>query len=367
METVSVFTDTYLPTVNGVTYTVKMWRDRWVQRGGEMPIVYPDTNDYRPAAGEAPVPSFSLPFYEGFRVGLPAIPASLPETDVVHVHGPFSVGFAGLRMARRDDLPVVASYHTPLGEYTRYLAPHPRLASAFRRVGEWWERTFLEHTDVILAPSEATKEYINGRIQPHTPIKVLSNGVDTERFQPTGPEQFLQEHDVSAEKPLIGYTGRHGHEKRLHELIDAAAGFDATLVLGGDGPARKSLEQRAAARDVDVQFLGFLDRDELPAFYSSLDVFALPSTVETEGLVALEAMACGTPVVGARNLALKETITDGETGYHFESGNIKDFRRALQNALDDDDGLHEACLEHRKSISVERTVDKLEQLYDSLQ
>ncbi len=77
---------------------------------------------------------------------------------------------------------------------------------------------------------------------------------------------------------------------------------------------------------MDVRFLGFLERDELAAFYSALDVFAFPSPVETQGLVALEANACGTPVVGANAGALSNTIVAGETGYHFESGDIEGIR-----------------------------------------
>lgn len=365
MESVSVFTDTYLPTVNGVTYTIATWREEWLDRGGRMPVVYPHAQAYTAKKDEHPVRSLPLPFYDEYHVGLPYVPEHVSDTDIVHVHGPFSIGIAGLRAARRHDLPIVASYHTPLSEYTGYLAPRP-FTRLLRGISTWWERTFLDHADVVLAPSTSTRNYLQNQLKTNTNVQVLSNGIDTDMFHPVDPERFINDHNLPTDTPLIGYTGRHGYEKRLHELIDAAAGLDATLVLAGDGPAREDLEQRAADKDVDARFLGFLDREQLSAFYSALDVFAHPSRVETEGLVAREAIACGTPVVGANRLALQETIDDGATGYHFTAGDVRDLRETLQTALQHRDDLRETCLDRRELFGVVETVDRLEELYSSL-
>jgi hypothetical protein len=92
---VAAFTDTYLPTVNGVTYTVKTWRDRWTDRGGRMDVVYPDS-EYDPATDEHPVSSVPFPFYDGFRVGLPQVPEAVDDADLVHAHTPFGIGIGGL-------------------------------------------------------------------------------------------------------------------------------------------------------------------------------------------------------------------------------------------------------------------------------
>jgi glycosyltransferase involved in cell wall biosynthesis len=143
--------------------------------------------------------------------------------------------------------------------------------------------------------------------------------------------------------------------------------MDVTVLFGGDGPARESLEAQARAVDADVRFLGFLDRAELPAFYSALDVFAFPSPVETQGLVALEANACGTPVVGADAGALSNTVDDGETGYHFESGDVSGFRAAIERALDERERLRETCLARREAVSVERAVEKLADVYAAVE
>ncbi|MFB6267801.1 MAG: glycosyltransferase, partial [Halodesulfurarchaeum sp.] len=291
---VAAFTDTYLPTVNGVTYTISAWRERYVERGGRMDVVYPDSS-YQPTDGEHPVPSVRFPFYEGYRLGAPTIPEGLSDPALVHAHTPFSVGLAGYRFARRRDLPFVVSYHTPTGEYAEYLAPRG-LSGAVGTLSNGYERWFLGRADLVLAPSESTAATLSDRLSGSVPVEPHPNGVDISHFAPTDPDDFIDHYDLPTDRPLVGYTGRHGYEKDLSAVIEAAEGLDVTLVFGGDGPARTDLEELATERAVDARFLGFLDRADLPAFYTALDVFAFPSPVETQGIVALEANACGTPV-----------------------------------------------------------------------
>ncbi len=359
---VAAFTDTYLPTVNGVTYTIRTWRERWHAQDGRMDVVYPRSAEYEPESGEYPVKSLPFPFYDDFRLGAPSIPEAVKEAEIVHAHTPFGVGLGGLRLARETDRPLVASYHTPAAEYAGYLA-EGWLLDAVARAGNAYERWFLDRTDHVIAPSDTARETLKSR--GISPVSVVPNGVDIDRFAPADSADFRARYDLP-EGPLIGYTGRHGFEKRLSDLVEAAAGMDATFVFGGDGPAHKTLEEQVTERDIDARFLGFLDRDELPAFYSALDVFAFPSPVETQGLVALEAMACGTPVVGVDSGALVETIDDGQTGYHYEQGDIESFRAALRRALREHDRLSETCLSRRETTSVEHSVEALSTVYDAV-
>lgn len=365
LPTVAAFTDSYLPTVNGVTYTVSTWHDRWQSRGGEMPVVYPRA-DYDAGPAEHSVPSLRFPFYEGYRMALPRTPSAVADldVDVVHAHTPFGLGLAGLRFAHKHDLPFVASYHTPTAEYANYVVPDAA-TGVVRGASERWERWFLDHADLVLTPSERTRDHV-WDLGVDAPVEPLPNGVDIQTFHPVDTDDFLARHDLPADEALVGYTGRHGYEKRLSDLLAAAEGLDATVVFGGDGPARDDLEAEARERDADVRFLGFLDREELPAFYSALDAFAFPSPVETEGLVALEANACGTPVAGVNAGALTETVDDGETGYHYEPGDIDGFREAIERTLDERERLAQNCLSRREVISVERAIDDLEELYGEL-
>ncbi|WP_224269252.1 glycosyltransferase [Haloprofundus salinisoli] len=366
MHSVVAFTDTYLPTVNGVTYTVESWRDRWRARGGRMDVVYPDSNDYDPEDGEYPIRSLPFPFYDGFRFGLPRVPRTVRDVDIVHAHTPFALGLGGLRLARREDLPFVVSYHTPSSEYASYLTSRERFESGIERLSESYERWFLGHAAAVAVPSEATKRDLRRRIGDDVPIRVVPNGVDVDRFRPVDATAFRERHGLTDSETLVGYTGRHGHEKRLSDIVDAVDGLDATVVFGGDGPAREHLEAKARKRGIDARFLGFLDREELPAFYSSLDAFLFPSPVETQGLVALEANACGTPVVGVDCGALSDTIEEGVTGYHYDLGDTAGFRAAIERTFAEADELKRRCLDRRESMSVEHAVDRLAEMYDAI-
>ena len=364
MQTVSVFTDTYLPTVNGVTYTARTWRDRWERRDGLMPVVYPCDDEYDPDVREFPVSSVAFPFYPGFRFGRPGVPDGVRELspDVVHAHTPFTLGLSARRLAREADLPLVASYHTPAREYAGYISGS--FAGAVSRVADRYERWFFGEADAVVVPSETAADRV---ATDGTPTYVVSNGVDTEGFEPADEatvSAFRDRHDLPA-GPLVGYTGRHGYEKRLEDLLAASVGLDAAVVLAGDGPARPELQRRAAARD-DVVFLGFLDREELSTFYSALDVFAFPSPIETQGLVALEAIACGTPVVGVDSGALSESVVDGETGYHFQQGDVEGFRAAIRRAFSESETLSARCEDVRPELSVERSIERLAAVYDDL-
>ncbi len=361
---VAAFTDTYLPTVNGVTYTVRTWRDRWEQRGGRMDIVYPES-DHVPAASEHPVGSIPFPFYDGFRVGLPSVPDAVGNTDIVHTHTPFGVGLGALRAARAADCPLVASYHTPCAEYAEYLSVNGQVKQTVRRVATGYERWFLDHADVVVAPSERTAVHVEDAVGVDTEVTVVPNGVDTDVFAPV--ESPRERFDLPA-GPLVGYTGRHGHEKQLDLLVEAVAQLDreVTLVFGGDGPARGDLERLVDECGVDARFLGFLDREDLPAFYAVLDVFGFPSPVETQGLVALEANACGTPVAGVDAGALGDTIEEGETGYTAPAGDTEALAAAIDRTFVERAGLSETCLARRDALSVEHAVDRLESVYDRL-
>jgi glycosyltransferase involved in cell wall biosynthesis len=363
---VAAFTDTYLPTVNGVTYTVRTWRDRWEQRGGRMDVVYPDS-EHDPGAGERPVRSVAFPLYDGFRVGVPSVPDGIRRVDVVHSHTPFGVGLGGLRLARRLDVPLVASYHTPTSEYAEYLSVNGTVERAARRTATAYERWFLDRAAVVVVPSPETGRHVRESVGVDAPVEVVQNGVDTDVFRPVDADDFCRRHDLP-DGPLVGYTGRHGYEKRLDLLLDAVDGLerDVTLVFGGDGPARAELERAAAAVDTDVRFLGFLPRERLPAFYSALDAFGFPSPVETQGLVALEANACGTPVAGVDAGALSDTVADGENGYTASPDDVEGFRAAIARTLDERDRLRERCLACRDGISARQAVDRLRCVYEDV-
>ena len=366
-ETVAAFTDLYLPTINGVTYTIQLWRERWRRWRTAMPVVYPAMDDHEAGNGEYPLRSVRAPLYPQYRLGFPSIPDDLDEhqPDLVHVHTPFTVGFAGIRYARKRDLPVIASYHTLLDDRANQHVSGKAL-DGVKRTCRLYERSFFERVDHVTAPTSFARDHLLETVAADVDVTVVSNGIDTGFFRPVDPTSFRRRYDLPADRPLLGYTGRHGEEKNLEEAVDAVAETEMTLVLGGDGPAREALEERASAVDADVRFLDFLEREELPAFYSSLDVFVFPSPVETQGLVALEATACGTPVVAVDAGALTDSVIEGETGYRYQQGSIGDFQWAITRCLEERGRLADLCRRRRAMLSVEHSIEQLGSIYDGL-
>ena len=189
---VAAFTDTYLPTVNGVTYTVKTWRDRWVARGSRMDVVYP-RSEHEPTDGEHPVRSLPFPFYDGFRVGSPSVPSDVADVDVVHAHTPFALGLAARRLSRKQSVPLVASYHTPTSEYAAYLSSIGPIQSSVQGMATRYEKWYLRRADAVLAPSERTAAHIVDELGVDTRVEVLPNGVDTDFFSPVDTEAFREQ------------------------------------------------------------------------------------------------------------------------------------------------------------------------------
>ncbi|XGI82693.1 glycosyltransferase [Halorutilales archaeon Cl-col2-1] len=367
---ISTFTDTYLPTVNGVTYSIQLWKQRWNSSQtypGRMTVTYPGSDDYDPDDDEIPVRSFDFPFYEGYRIGVPGptLPSESRQADLVHVHSPFSMGIAGAGLARYSDLPLVASYHTPIPKYIEYLTSNDAVARRLQKVSQVWERRYLSQTDIVIVPSDEAGDELASKGVDDDKIRVLSNGVDTEFFRPV-ESNLLSE--IGAEPPVAGYCGRHGYEKNLRDAVDAADRLpEIDFVLVGDGPARDSLIEYADSRDIDnVYFPGFLERDRLPDFYSSLDVFVFPSDVETQGIVALEATACGTPVVGADAGGLRNSIDEGRNGLRYSPGDVDAFVDRIRETFDRRDSLSENSLRMRDEIDVGSTLNDLAEIYDSL-
>lgn len=186
-----------------------------------------------------------------------------------------------------------------------------------------------------------------------------------EWFEPVEDGDFRRRYDPD-NGPLISYTGRHGYRKRLDGLVWAAADLDATPAFSDDGPACDELSALADDLGVDVRFLGSLSCEELPTFYSTLDVSCFPSLVEIQGFVALEANARGMPVVGVNESTLESTTLNGVTGCRYEFGDLDGFRREIRRALAKYEELNARRPDRRDEVSVDRSIDRFIVLHDRL-
>ncbi len=357
---IAYFTDTYYPQINGVTYTLEGWKKELEERGHEVLVVYPESS-HEGDGTEFPVPSRPIQLVDNYKLGM-SFPSDLswrlPETDVVHVHGPFTLGLLGKRVAARDSSPVFATHHTPISHYFDYFSGHPWVQAGLENVYRWWEKRFYSGVDRVLAPSAYTAGRLKSKIGRE--VEPLSNGIDTDFFQPTG-SGFLEEHGVDSEK-VIGFCGRLGYEKRLEDLVEFAERFDGEIVVAGDGFAKRHYLDLFGRRE-NITYLGRLDREEMPRFYTALDLFVIPSIAETQGVSVLEANACGTPAVAADALALTETVQEEVNGYRYEPGDIDDLERTVEKAYSELSELEAGSKVVARKNSVLRTVDRLEEFY----
>ncbi len=359
---IGFFTDSYFPQINGVTYTVKLWKDELKKRGEDIYIYYP-RGDYSPEENEFPFHSVEFKFYKGYKI---AFPTHLSEKakflDVVHIHGLFTMAWAGFHISKKFSIPKVLTYHTPADHYIGYITKNEKLKQTLIKLYNYYEKKLLNSCDLVTCPSNVIKETLLKKGVKD--VKVLSNGMDLNFFRYVNPELFKEKFGIKAKK-IIGFCGRFGYEKHLEDLISLSDKFDGEILLAGMGPALDYYEKIAKGKK-NVKILGFLSREDLLGFYSSLDLFVFPSIAETQGLVALEAMACGVPVIGADAFALKDTITEGKTGYLYKQGDTEKLWELIRKGYDNRENLSKNAKEYVKEHSVEKSMEKLLGFYGKL-
>lgn len=344
---IGFFTDSYFPEIDGVTYTLKLWKERLEERGHEVFIVYPDSERYDPEKGEIPVRSVPNPFYSGYNIAVPLgfdydrVPEGL---DIVHCHGPAFIGRLGRRYAAKKGLPNIYTHHTPIEEYVEQSVRSKKLADLIARAYLPIENRFLSEFDVVTAST--------GRMNRDVDAKELTVGVDMDFFE---PQEYSFVEGMDIERPVAGYSGRISTEKNVDQLCEFAEEFEGSVVIVGEGPKRSQIEETAGE---NVEVMDFLDREKLPEFYSGIDVFVTASTGDTLGLSTLEANACGTPVVAADVEPFDQTIK-AENGERFEFGDTGEMVRMVERALANDYRTRKGAEKH----CIRETIDTLEEMY----
>jgi phosphatidylinositol alpha 1,6-mannosyltransferase len=315
---VALFTDTFLPQVNGVSRTLASLVEHLATSGHEVALVSPRVGDSK-AKGPVfhhQIAGTPVPVYPELlitrhldRAGRRLLEAFDPE--VVHCATESTVGWSGRRWALRSRRPLVTSFHTNFPEYAAgyglgFMAP---LAWALLR-------RFHAPALSTLCPSHATLEELRRRGF-HPRLGVWSRGVDAEHFNPAMRSDQERERLAPGAEVILLYVGRLAPEKRLDVLMEAfpwvreRASRKVALVLVGDGPWGDQLRRRG---EPGVHFTGYRSGEALARAYASADVFAFTSDTETFGNVVTEAMASGLPVVGVDRGGVRDTIRSGETG-----------------------------------------------------
>lgn len=360
---IGFFTDTFLPQVNGVVTALDDFGGELGRRGHEVHVFCPGRKSVDYMHNDMRVHAFrSVKFrlYPDYLVGLPFSLGRVPPLDIVHTHGPFSFGWYGLRAAKKQGLAPLGTFHTLLSEYSYYLKLPQFL---YRRLSWGYLRFHYNRYGLLTAPSESIKGMLEGHgFRPE--IRVLPNGVDTGFFRQV--KNARDRLGIDAERVYL-YVGRLSHEKGVDALIRASRRFltgDSVLLVVGRGPAAPFLRKQAK-NDRRVIFTGYVEDEKLPLYYSASDAFITASGMETQGLTALEAMACGCPVVGKNALATPEVVENGKNGYLWDTQAelvkvIGGLTRARLSRLSKN------ALATAKEYSVGKCTDGLEKIYEEM-
>ena len=311
---IAFFTETFLPKVDGIVTRLTKTIASLIKAGDEVVIFCPEgCPEEFMGAKVIGVPAMPLPLYPELKLGLPgaAVSDALDDfqPDLIHVVNPAVLGLGGIWLAKTNGIPLVASYHTHLPKYLEHYGMgmlEPLL----------WELLKAAHNQALMNLCTSTamvKELSEKGIQN---TELWQRGVDTDIFRPELRNENMRKKllgKYSDKGELLIYVGRLSAEKQIERIKPVLNALpNARLALVGDGPYRNQLEK--IFEDTPTTFVGYLSGEELASAYASGDAFLFPSSTETLGLVLLEAMAAGCPVVGANKGGIPDIITDGING-----------------------------------------------------
>jgi Glycosyltransferase len=314
---IAIITETFLPSTDGIV-TRLCETIRWLRlHGHQVMVIAPDlgVHEFEGAIVKG-IPAHLLFFYRTKRFALPSprVRGYLGtfQPDIVHVVNPALVGLSGIHYASRLGYPLIASYHTDVAKYMDYYH-----LGWFKPLMWHYFRSMHNKAEMNLCTSKTVEDELDRRGFKN--VHLWMRGVDPEMFHPNKKSNIVREKITRGhpDRTVLLYVGRLAAEKqieRIKEALDASP--DLWLVLTGDGPYRSELE--TIFQHANVTFTGFLHGEALARVYASADIFAFPSTTETLGLVILEAMASGLPVIAADSGPSREQIQSGENGllYH---------------------------------------------------
>jgi glycosyltransferase involved in cell wall biosynthesis len=329
---IALFTETFLPKIDGIVTRLKHTVEHLVRQGHQVLVFCPEggLKEYQGAKIHG-VSGIPLPLYPELKLALPrpTLGQALEKfrPDLIHVVNPAVLGLGGIYYAKTLGIPLVASYHTHLPQYLQ----HYGLGSL---EGLLWELLKLAHNQAELNLCTSTAmvtELIERGIER---VDLWQRGVDTELFQPHLVSQTMRQRlsRGQPEQPLLLYVGRVSAEKQVDQIKPVLEAIpEARLAIVGDGPHREALESHF--QGTPTHFVGYLQGLELAAAFASADAFIFPSRTETLGLVLLEAMAAGCPVVAAASGGIVDIVTDGVNGYLFDPQDPQGCISATQRLL----------------------------------
>ena len=321
---VLMISDVYFPRFNGVSTSIQTFAREFVSKGHGVTLIAPDYGRDSPEPFEViRIPSRYLPLDPEDRIlrvrQLRRHREDLAGRgfDLLHIHTPFIAHYSGVALARRLGIPTVESYHTFFEQYLDNYVP--LVPSAWlRALARRFSSAQCNDVDALVVPSQAMLDVLLG-YGVRRPARVIPTGIELKQFSRGDGLRFRARYGIPPDRPMLVHVSRLAFEKNIDFLIRMLALVktqlpSVLLVVAGEGPARRGLE--AQARELGLAdntlFVGYLDRDgTLEDCFSAGAAFVFASRTETQGLVLLEAMALGVPVVSTAVMGTREVLGEG--------------------------------------------------------
>ena len=343
---IAFFTNYYHPVVNGVVRSVASFRETLMKQGHNVFVFAQSDGSYQDSEPFIfRYPSLPLPLSD-ISAAIPVSPfvdQLLPalKLDVIHTHHPILLGQTAARKAAELGLPLIFTFHTKYWEYTHYVPfPQEAIQDFLKHAVHKWLKDFMQKCQHIIIPSESMKDFLVKEYGLEKDYTVIPTGTDLEPFLSADGDAVRKEKGWQDETIIIS-VGRLALEKNWETLLRAFAKVypthpDTRLVLIGDGPAREDLKALAAELGIGerVTFMGSIPFEEVPSYLKAADVFSFASVTETQGLVTIEAMAAGLPIVAVDGSGTRDIVEHGKQGLLVEN-DLDALAKGLHQLLSD--------------------------------
>jgi glycosyltransferase involved in cell wall biosynthesis len=374
-----MISDVYFPRINGVSTSINTFKNELESLGHQVHLIVPDYSTNEQADSSiVRIPSRYLPLDPEDRAMRWSKIYELQEGlfhsnyDIIHIQTPFIAHYVGVSLAKKLNIPRVETYHTYFEEYLYHYIPFlPK--SWMKYVARHYTKTQCNDLDAVIVPSSAMQDVLT-RYGVKIFTEVLPTGIELEKFQSGDGDKFRNDYNIPLDRPIVTFIGRVAFEKNIDFLLHVVDKVrqripNVLLLIAGEGPSLPHLKKLAEKLRLNnnVLFVGYLDRNkELLDCYASGDAFVFASNTETQGLVLLEAMALGVPLVSTAVMGTKDILAPNK-GALVCSESIDEFANGVITLLKDKrlrEKLSLEALEYVKTWSAPSMAKKLVSFYE---
>lgn len=374
---IGFFTDGYYPQITGVSTSIEGMMRSLEKRGHSVYIIAPKFPNYTDKRKKN-IRLNSIKVTEDPEIRITTFTPEKKLMQVAQIDFDIIHGFAGgptaslgLAIAKVKQIPFILTYNTRFNRYTHYLWKGKIIKPGFV---EKATRIFANRCDTVVVPSLQMKKELSS-FGVKKPMVILPNGVDTKSFHQTGKSFLRRKLGIPKNEKILLYVGRLGKEKSVDFLLKVLKLTqkeypNTSLIIVGDGPEKKKLVNLSKRLGIDekVYFTGFIETKDIPKVYQDIDCFVFASQTETQGMVILESLAAGVPVVVVKDNVFDGIVKHNSNGMISEN-NVQDFAKNIECLLSHptiQQKLAKEAVKTAQQFSLESSAEKFEQLYRQL-